>query len=630
MTRKNILQKNFLVHCVFLYCSWYNTTHKPQLARMACRKHMDQVSEIRSKTDIVALIQTYIPLKKMGRNFKANCPFHGEKTPSFVVSPERQIWHCFGCGKGGDCFTFLMEYDHMEFPEALRILADKAGVKLENHHFDTGLSSKKEKLYALNRLTCEFYQYLLTSHTLGKPALAYVQDKRHVKPQTIKTFQIGFAPHGNALATYLMKKKGYKAEELLDAGLASRRGSLLVDFFQNRLMFPLFDHRDNVIGFSGRVMNDTEKTSKYINTRETLVYHKGDTFFGMPTAKEEMKKQGKVFLMEGEFDVISSFQEGITNAIAVKGTALTVDQVQLLSRFVQKVVLCFDMDKAGQEALRRSLGLLEKKSLSIGVLVLTNGKDPDEAIQQNAGEFRKAIKKDVPVYDFLLSEIAKQFDPHTAEGKRKIGQEILPLLGAVDNEIVKEHYLTKLSELIGVSQDALSKEIIRNQKQEIAKKPLLVAKVQRPRQEVLEEYLLALLLQTNNPKALLAAIVFMTTEYTWMTPAIQKIIEKLTSYVANKENFDAKDFAMSLPTELLSMFDTCFLLPLAATLTEDKYKNETKHVAEELYEIYLRAQIKKVGDAIKQKELGGSLEDVEKLQQQFMSLVQRLSKHDAA
>lgn len=589
---------------------------------------MDQVTEIRSKIDIVNLIGEYLPLKKMGRNFKANCPFHGEKTPSFVVSPERQIWHCFGCGKGGDVFTFLMEYDHLEFPEALRLLADKTGVKLENQHFDTALSAKKEKFYNLNRIACEFYQYLLTTHPLGKNALSYVSEKRHIKPQTIKTFQLGFAPHGNALVTYLMKKKGYKAEDLLDAGLATKRGALLVDFFQNRLIFPLFDHRDNIVGFSGRVMTDNEKTSKYINTKETLIYHKGMTFFGMPIAKEIMKKEEKVYLMEGEFDVISSFQEGITNAVAVKGTALTIDQVNLLSRFIKKVVLCFDMDKAGQEALKRSLGLLEKKAFNIGVLVLTEGKDPDEAIQKNLAAFQKAIKKDIPVYDFLLSQITTQYNPDTAEGKTHIGQELLPLFGAIENEIIKEHYFAKLSQILHTSEEALQKEAKRSVRQDISQKAPIIAKTSRPRKEVLEEYLLSLLLQSDNPKELLSDISHLTMDYLWIIPSLEKIFSALTSYTAQKDSFDAKEFASTLPQELLAAFDTCFLLPLPQNFDKDRYKEEVRHVAEDIYETYVRMQIKKIGDAIKQKEKSGSVDDLEKLQQQFTYFVSLLAKRE--
>lgn len=584
---------------------------------------MDQVAEIRSKIDIVSLIQEYLPLKKMGRNFKTLCPFHSEKTPSFIVSPERQIWHCFSCGKGGDVYTFLMEYEHMEFPEALRILANKAGVTLLHQQFETGVSSKKEKLYSLNRLACEFYHYLLVKHQLGKNAIAYVTEKRHIKPQTITTFQIGFAPAGNALVTYLMKKKGYKAEELLEAGLATRRGALLVDFFQNRLMFPLFDHRDNIIGFSGRILSDSIKTSKYINTRETLIYHKGATFFGMPTAKDQMKKEGKVYLMEGEFDVISSFQEGIANSLAVKGTAVTEDQVNLLSRFVQKVVLCFDMDKAGQDALKRSLGLLEKKSLSIGVLVLPVGKDPDEAIQKDKGGFIKAMKKDIPVYDYLLESYVKEYDPKTIEGKKKLGQELLPFFSAIDNEIVKEHYLTKLSETIGTSLESLMKEIERTQKITIAKNAPVITKTQRPRQEILEEYLLALFLQADNPKAFFTAIAYFHTSYVWSAPSLQKLFTSLRAFVNTHDTFDPKAFTTTLPSELLPAFDTSFLLPLSDN--KEKYSEEIERVAKELHETSLKAEMKRLSSLIKQKEASEDTKGLEELQKEFSSLAAKLS-----
>src|SRR5258706_12374084 len=204
---------------------------------------MDQVEQIKQKIDIVAILQEFIPLKKMGRNFKANCPFHGEKTPSFVISPERQIWHCFGCQKGGDAYAFLMEYEHIDFPEALRMLADRAGVKLENQHFDSATASKKELIYTLNRLSAEFYHYLLTKHKIGKSALEYLSQERKIKSATMETFLLGFAPKsGNALTTYLIKKKGYKADDLVTAGLSYNRGQSVVDFFQGRIIFPLFDH----------------------------------------------------------------------------------------------------------------------------------------------------------------------------------------------------------------------------------------------------------------------------------------------------------------------------------------------------------------------------------------------------
>ncbi len=590
---------------------------------------MDQVAAIRSKIDIVQLIQEYLPLKKMGRNFKTNCPFHGEKTPSFVVSPERQIWHCFGCQKGGDVYSFLMEYEHIEFPEALRILADKTGVVLENQHIDSGLSSKKERLYGLNRLASEFYHYLLTKHELGKEALTYLTKDRHMKVATMKTFQVGFSPRtGNALVTYLLKKKGYTKEEILESGLGTLRNGRLYDFFHGRIMFALCDHRDNVIGFSGRVLKDAPDTSKYINTRETLIYHKGSTFFGFNIAKEEIKKTGRIILMEGEFDVISSFQEGVGNAVAVKGTALTDMQVNLLARFTKHVAVCFDMDKAGQEALRRSIPLLEKKQLQTSVIVLSNGKDPDESIQNNPIEYKQAVRKDIGVYDFLLSEVLKKYDSKTAEGKRAVTSELLPLFNLIENEIVKEHYLHELGNTIGISQDSLQKELEKLRKQTIVKKDIPSTKPNRKREEILEEYLVAMLVQSSDPAGILSTITSYLVAYAWNMPAYQKIVEHVQGFLAQHPLFDQSAFLNSLPQELVNAFDACFLLPLPSMDDIQKYKDEAQRVAKDMQEIYARKQIAIIGDAIAQQEKNETTVDLENLQEELAHFVSLLSKKE--
>ncbi len=563
----------------------------------------------------------------MGRNLKANCPFHGEKTPSFVVSPERQIFHCFGCQKGGDAFTFLMEYEHIEFPEALRILAEKAGVVLEHQQFDSAKTSKKETLYGINHLAAEFYQYLLTKHEVGKDALSYLTKKRHLTLPAIRTFQVGYAPQaGNALVTYLIKKKHYTKEDLLDAGLAYFRNGRLYDFFHDRIMFALVDHRDNVIGFSGRVLVDKDDVSKYINTRETLIYHKGMTFFGFNIAKDAIKKEGEIILMEGEFDVISSFQQGVSNVVAVKGTALTEDQVNLLARFTQKVSVCFDMDKAGQTALMRSIPLLEKKNIQTSVIVLPNGKDPDESIQDNVITYKQAVKSSINVFDFLLSQGLTKFDPKTSEGKKALTSEILPIYAQIENEIVKEHYLHELSNAIGISQESLRKQIEKQQKQSVVKQVVPVSKTQRPREEVLEEYLLALLIQSKNPSTLLPIVMASLATYVWHTLSLQKILEELKKYMQTHDFLDQKTFLSTLPEELVNTFDTCFLLPLPDMTDEQKYAQEVRGVAKDLQERYIRGEITVIGEAIKQQEKNGTPEELESLQQQFRQFVELLSQ----
>lgn len=587
---------------------------------------MDQVSQIRDKTDIVALIQQYVPLKKAGHNLKALCPFHTDKTPSFVVSPERQIWHCFGCGKGGDCFAFLMEYERIEFPEALRILADKAGITLERQRIDTFATSKKEKIYTLNHLAAEFYHYLLTKHELGKEALSYVLE-REVKPQTINTYMLGFSPRGSSLVTYLHKKKGYPIDDIFDAGLATRRGSDIFDFFQGRLMFPLYDHRGNIIGFSGRVLNPNEKISKYINTRETLVYHKGLTFFGLNNAKESIKKEETAILMEGEFDVISSFQEGITNAVAVKGTAVTQDQVTLLSRFAKKVQLCFDMDNAGQEALKRSLPLLEKKGIMTTVIVVPHGKDADEAIKTDPVAFKKAIKNDIGVYDYLLQQAVKQYESTSSEGKKQIGDELLPLMVEIDNEIVKEHYLQLLGKTIHTSYDALLKAMGKLQKAKVIRREAGITLPVVSREEKVEQYLVALLLQSPFVSTLVVLLGEFLTEYEWHVLSLGKVLTHVRTFLSAHPQSLAKDSLPGLPQELTQAFDTCFLLPLPSGLTsEDEWISEVRKTQHELLSLHLRDKMKKISEEIAKKEKSGTPEEIAALQQKFATYAAQMNK----
>ncbi len=565
---------------------------------------MDQVSQIREKIDIVSLIAEYVPLKKTGANFKANCPFHNEKTPSFVVSPERQIWHCFGCGKGGDCFTFLMEYENLEFVEALRLLAKRVGIELLRSAFSAGETSKKELFYKMNRQAAEFYHYVLTKHPVGKKALMHLIEERKIKPQVIETFMIGLAPStGYALSQYLLKKKQYKKEDLISAGLSLQKRSGIADFFVNRIIFPITDHRENIVGFSGRVVGDgREQTSKYINTRETLLYHKGSVFFGLSIAKNEIKKEGKAVVMEGEFDVISSFQEGIGNAIAVKGTALTENQAHLLSRFTQKVSLCFDQDSAGQEAIKRSIPALDKKGLTVSIISLSNGKDPDESIKNDPIAFKKAVKNDMPVYDFLLTKALSSFDEKTAEGKKRISDELLPFFSAIENEIVKEHYIKKLAIELEVSFDSVQRQMQRLAKKDFGIPALATQKVKRAREEILEEYLLALIVQHETPGQMINHISVTIPEFSFTGPAYKKVFDYLTGYCKVTSIFDPKKFASSLPPELLLAFDTCYLLPLPKFQDEDMYRREIIKSVKDLQTLILRKKIKIIGEKIKEKE----------------------------
>lgn len=586
---------------------------------------MDQVAQVREKIDIVQLISEYIPLKKTGRNFKAPCPFHTEKTPSFVVSPERQIWHCFGCQKGGDVFTFLMEYENLEFPESLRILAKKAGVELIQTPFQSGISSKKEKIYVLNRQASEFYHYVLTKHKAGKKALVYLTKDRQINPKVLKTYSVGFAPaSGRALVSYLLTKKKYTKDDLFDAGLAVQKISGLGDFFVDRIIFPLFDHRGNIEGFSGRVL-EVAQNPKYINTKETVVYHKGNVFFGLNRAKDEIKKQGRAIIMEGELDVLSSFQIGIDNVVAIKGTALTEAQVNLIARFCEKISLCFDTDSAGQEAVIRSLANIEKKGLNTTVIVVPNGKDPDEAIRTNQNAFKHAVKHDTPVYDYLLEYFVSRVNVQSAEGKKSVTDNILPILNVIENEIVKEHYQKKLALALDTSHES----VVRQAQRLLHKEESLVivkTKDQRSRREMLEEYLLGLVLQYKQTAQAVKVLQKKGNNFSFSLPSHEKISEYLLSYLAKHDVFDAKLFLKKLPPELFAAFDRCYLLPLPSFTTDEAHLAEITKVGKDLYQFSLRWQLKTLGEEIKKKEKNGKNEDLTEIYTEFSRLTTLLAE----
>lgn len=588
---------------------------------------MDQVSEIRERTDIVALITEYVPLKKAGRNFKANCPFHQEKSPSFFVSPDRQMFHCFGCQKGGDAYTFLMEYEHMEFPEALRFLAKKAGIALVETGRSSVTLSKKETLFRINSYAAEFYHFLLTSHNVGKGALSYLENRR-INQGSMKTFKIGFAPkNGNALITYLTKKKSVSVEDILEVGLGVRMGGRVVDFFRGRLMFPLIDHRDNIVGFSGRTLIDEENSPKYINTRDTLLYHKGEHFFGFNVAKEKIRTTDTALIVEGEFDVIACFQEGITHAIALKGTALTERQVNLLARFVTKVVLCLDDDNAGQTAMVRSLPLLEGKNLHVSSVVMPGGKDPYDAIMENSGLFKKALKNDVPVYDFLIQKALERFDKKNLDGKRSIVEFLVPLFATISNEVVKEHYIRKLGQEIDTTYESLLKEVQRKQTKTQDEKVYIPQSEKKPREERLEEYLLALLLQSETPQSVVTISDEILGRHIGQERSVQKILEMLFLYFRKNKLFDGKAFERDLPRELVESYNKAFLVPLTSFADEKHYQKEVTVVSRDLLQIILRQKIKDIASKIKAEERGNNDEkEIHRLQVEFSDVTALLKK----
>lgn len=536
---------------------------------------MSDIDEVKSRLNIVDIVSARVALKKAGRHFKALCPFHSEKTPSFIVSPERQTWHCFGCGKGGSVIDFVMEYEHVDFIEALESLAEKAGVKLERRPVDTAESKLKQKLYEVNHLASEFYHFLLTKHSLGEKARSYLKN-RGVSDKSLKTFMLGYSPNSwDGLLKFLIKK-GYDEKILETASLviASTRSPIHpsprhYDRFRGRVMFTLKDHRGNVVGFSGRLLDPDIKEAKYINTSETPVYSKSNVLYGFDVTREVIAKENQAILMEGEFDVISSFQAGIGNAVAIKGSALTEGHVNLLRRFTDRLVFALDSDLAGDAAARRGIELADASGLDIRVVSMPSGKDPDEAARGNPGLLRKAIKEAEPIYDYFLRSVSSRFDLSTAYGKKKASEELLPTVAAIENPIVQSHYVKVYADTLGVTEDAVRDGMKKvDRLKTLTKTASSEAKQSLTRIEKLELYVLALLLQ-GKPEDLLEDF-FETIKLTQIsTPSVCQILERLSDHLKSHRIFLIRDFADSLPKELVSTLDTAFLWDISDIVDDD-------------------------------------------------------------
>ncbi len=434
----------------------------------------DNVAEIKSKIDIVELISEYVQLKASGVNFRGLCPFHNEKTPSFFVSPERQIWHCFGCGKGGDIFGFIEEIEGVDFPEALRILAEKAGVQIKS--YDGHNTSQRTKLLDISVLSAKFYNKILLDSPLAEPARKYLK-QRGIKKEIIAEFQLGFsADKWDALLKFLLKR-GYKEQEIESAGLIIKRqqASGYYDRFRNRLMFPIANTHGQIVGFTARILpskdkskdekGEEEKIAKYINTPETEIYNKSQILYGLDKAKLEAKLQNYFILVEGNMDVLSCYQANNKNAVCTSGTALTTEQVKLLKRYTPNIFLAFDIDAAGQTATKRGIDMLLNQGLNVKIIDLKGHKDPDEFIQKDFKDWVKALEGPMPIMEYYFSSSFSQYEKDkkalTIEAKKEITKSFLPVIAKLGDSVEQGLWTRRLADELSVSEvflrDALKK-----------------------------------------------------------------------------------------------------------------------------------------------------------------------------
>lgn len=416
---------------------------------------MDAVEEVKSRLSIEEVIGEYVELKRSGRNFKGLSPFSSERSPSFMVSPEKQIWHDFSSGKGGTMFTFVMEMEGLDFKQALEMLARKAGVDMTQFKQGGGQgdSRHRNRLYEATELAVKFYQVQFSKNPI---ALEYALKKRQFTKETALAWQLGYAPNnGTALCDFLVSKK-FTEKEIKDAGLSAQRYRGLGDMFRGRLMIPLHDAQGRPIGFTARLLEDIKDAPKYINTPQTPLYDKSRHVYGLHMAKDGIRKNGYVVLVEGNLDVISSHQARVSQVVATAGTAMTDQHLKALSKFTGDIRLSFDQDKAGINATERAIPIASKVGVSLSMITIPSGKDPDELIKQDASIWTDVITKNQYALDWLIERYTASLDISTAQGKRQFSDVLLPVVRQLHDSVEQDHYLQEIARIIGVSKDALT------------------------------------------------------------------------------------------------------------------------------------------------------------------------------
>lgn len=474
---------------------------------------MSVIDDIKERLDIVDIISDYVALHKAGRNFRALCPFHTEKTPSFFVFPERQSWHCFGsCGMGGDIFSFVMKKEGLGFSEALSLLADRAGVPLVTRQRERTEGGEWERLYRVNEAAARYYHYLLLNYDGAEAARRHL-DGRGIARETVDSFELGFSPDSwDALRDHLTGR-GYSVSDLVAAGLAVDKGDgSAYDLFRNRLMIPIRNEKGAVAGFGGRAVDAS--MPKYLNTRQTPVFDKSGILYGMDKAKGAIREKGLAIIVEGYMDVIAAHQHGIANVVASMGTSLTDKQVGVIKRLTRNLVLALDADAAGDEATLRglrvarqaftervsrvpdSLGGTSKLQASLRIIHLPRGKDPDEVIREDPQGWQALVDGAVSLMDYFVEAVTSRLDLGREEGKAAAAEQLLPLISEVSNSVERELYLNKLARRIGVDEKTLARRAAQLQPTARERSRRTTAlPAEKSGHYRLEEYYLSLLLQ---------------------------------------------------------------------------------------------------------------------------------------
>lgn len=579
----------------------------------------DNVQQIKERLNIADVISGYLRLQKAGVNHKALCPFHNEKTPSFIVSPSRQSWHCFGCGEGGDIFTFVEKIEGVKFSDALKILAEKAGIELE--HSDPRARSEKDRLYEICERAAQFFTASLNN---TNPILEYLR-KRGLKNETIGEWRLGYAPDSwDSLLTFL-KSKGYRENEIEKAGLAIK-GENWHDRFRNRLMFPIFNISGRIVAFSGRIMGEiipskTERSDsgKYVNSPETILYSKSRILYGFDRAKNDIRKNDAAVLVEGQMDVILPYQDGARNVIATSGTSLTEEQLMIIKRLTNNLIMAFDMDEAGFRATKRGVDLALSGGFNVSVLRLESGKDAADFVKNNSGKFHEIVGKAEPIMSYYFKEILKKFSPDKIESKKFVALALLSEIKRMPSAIERSGWIRELGLRLGVSELDLKEEMDRIELESRAntdneRTNAEQHKANKSRKEILSERLLALLLKKTESIAETAKVAV-------FVPA--RDFEFLTAFSENHGNFS--EIRSAIPAELRARLDFLYMLgdwEIGKAGSGFDLGKEIIFITKEIEREHYKESLLKISQEINKCEAAGSLTD--NLTKEFQSISKKL------